>query len=797
MLAALASAALIAAGSLLVGQAAMTLCGRREWTWLSGPVGLALLLAVAAIAASRDARGNAIAICIGALLALSAAAIAWRGRGGGGPMETAQHGREHGASMDCEASPSGLFHPGPALGAALLAALLAASPFIAAGSVGILGVGLVNDDMASHLLIADWIDERFRPEPVFIDQGYPLGPHALVAGLSTVLHASSIDVFAGLVIAIPMLTALVAFEALSGLRALPRVLCAAVVSLPYMVAAYLAQEAFKEPLLALFLLTFALLLPRTKTAREAIPLGVLAAGAIYVYSFPGLAWLAGTAIVWGAIELARGKRIDRVPLVAAGVGAVSLLILIAPELPRLIDFKDFRALDPERANEGGLGNLRRQISPLTALGIWPTSEFRLPAGAGSLPAVAFYAGALGAALAFVLALPRWIRRHGAAIPAALLTAAGLYVFARAWGTVYTSGKAIAIAAPLITLVIVGGLLGNGPLLRRRWLAPALATLVAAASAFSSFLILRQAPVGPEDHMNELAAIRPLVEGEKLLFLGRDNFVLYELRGSKPFTHVRNFYDPYFVEPNFELEDVGSKFDFDSVTARTLGRFRHVLTTRAAYASGSPPGYEVVEQTPTYVLWEKSGGPLERAPAEADARPGLALGCPRTSGRGTAAAFLAEPIVIPASAWSSTTVKDGSSVTTEVEIPDGAWEVSLQYDATRPLTLDADLGRSGSTLGYASTLPANLDYRGPAPFYAAGSIAGGSSAEITATVESPPFLGRLLGADSVAHLGALALTPSGAGYVAGAQPPHPGSSAELIRADRACGRYADWFARRPR
>ena len=44
-----------------------------------------------------------------------------------------------------------------------LAALVAAIPFIASGHVGILGVGLVNDDMASHLLLADWIDERFRP----------------------------------------------------------------------------------------------------------------------------------------------------------------------------------------------------------------------------------------------------------------------------------------------------------------------------------------------------------------------------------------------------------------------------------------------------------------------------------------------------------------------------------------------------------------------------------------------------------------------------------------------------------
>ncbi len=170
--------------------------------------------------------------------------------------------------------------------------------FIAAGFVGVLGVGLVNDDMASHLLIADWIDERFRPEPVFIDQGYPFGPHALVAGLSTLLHASSIDVFAGLMLAIPALTALVAYSALDGLGTAARVAASALTALPYMAAAYLAQEAFKEPIIALFLLGFALLLPTVKSPRHAIPLGVIAAGAVYVYSFPGLAWLVGVALVW-------------------------------------------------------------------------------------------------------------------------------------------------------------------------------------------------------------------------------------------------------------------------------------------------------------------------------------------------------------------------------------------------------------------------------------------------------------------------------------------------------------------
>ena len=744
MLAALASAVLIVGGSLAVGRALLILCGRRDWTWLSGPVGLALLLVVAGIAGSLGARGAAIAVCIGVLLVLGVGVVvrgwsAWEG------------------------------DRGAPLLAAALAALFAALPFIAAGAGGILGVGLVNDDMASHLLIADWIDERFRPEPVFIDQGYPLGPHALVAGLTTVLHASSIDVFAGLVLAIPMLTALVAYEAMSGVPRGWRVVGAVAVALPFMAAAYLAQEAFKEPILALFLLAFALLLPQAKRGLDGVALGVLAAGTMYVYSFPGVAWLAGAALVWIVIELARGKR----PAISAAAMAVAaLLVLIAPELGRLVDFADFRALDPDKANEGGLGNLRDQISPLTAFGIWPTSEFRLSAGAGSLPAFAFYAGALVGVVALALALPRWIRRHGAAIPAALLAAAGLYVFARAWGTVYTSAKAIAILAPLITLVILGGLLAA----RTRGLT-ALAAVVALATLFSSFLILRQAPVAPEAHMEELAEIRPLVEGEKLLFLGRDNFVLYELRGSKPFTHVRNFYDPYFVEPNFELESVGSKFDFDAVDAETLARFPYVVTTNAGYASGPPPGYEAVRETANYTLWKRGGGELQRLPAESGPAPGSQLVCSE-EGRRAGAAFEEDPFTVPAAEWSATTIEGGDDpAVIEFDLPQGEWVVSVRYDSTRPVTLDVSTPTSNTI--ELEELPGNLDYRGTAPFWPAGKILtdADTSVRVSASVEDLPLAGRLLGAHSTAHLGELALSPaSGSRRVA-----------------NACGSYADWIA----
>src|SRR3954451_19465714 len=123
MLAALASAALIAAGSLAIGQAILFACGGREWTWSSAPVGLAAILAASGIAAGIGARGTVIWIVLGVLVVAAVLFVAGpRGGGHGGPS--------------------------PARRAAAVAPLAAPIPLIAAGRIGILGVGLVNDDMA-------------------------------------------------------------------------------------------------------------------------------------------------------------------------------------------------------------------------------------------------------------------------------------------------------------------------------------------------------------------------------------------------------------------------------------------------------------------------------------------------------------------------------------------------------------------------------------------------------------------------------------------------------------------------
>jgi hypothetical protein len=123
------------------------------------------------------------------------------------------------------------------------------------------------------------------------------------------------------------------------------------------------------------------------------------------------------------------------------------------------------------------------------------------------------------------------------------------------------------------------------------------------------------------------------------------------------------------------------------------------------------------------------------------------------------------------AWTTTTIEAGEKAATELQVAPGSWELSLQYDATRPLSLAGP--------GLEATLPANLDYRGTAPFWPAGTIDVNRAGPvtITASVSEPPLTGRLLGADSVAHVGALAAT-----------------AARAERVGTRCEGYVDWYVR---
>jgi hypothetical protein len=514
----------VCGASLAVGQAAIALCGPRRWSWLSPAVGLALLCAVCWGTVRLPGHGTVSAI---AVLVLTVAAVAFlRGR-----VEGAGEALRAGAPVT------------------VLALAAASLPFIAEGHFGILGTSF-NPDMSQHLLATDRLAHGEGSQ--LLRQGYPLGPHAIVVALNKGLGIGLVQGFSGLTVAVAVLAPLTALAAFAELPPLRRTAGALLVGLPYLVASYFAQGAFKETMQALFVLAFVLALreaSRNPAWRDQVlrfvPAALIAVGSAYTYSFPGLIWLIGAAVIWALAELLRARR--RSPPATRSVLLACLLfaVLIAPEIGRTIDFHSFETFDP---NGPGLGNLFGQVSPFEALGVWPSGDFRLAPGDGAVPAVGYW---LGAAFALVLlgwGLVRCARRRETAILAALAAAALTYLAARIGGTPYTAAKAIEIAAPLVALTILLPLLDQpdaGERTRFRFRGTALAGLAppvfVLAAGTCTLLAFANAPVGPTSYTPALTGLRPLVASGSTVVLASDQllseqhgipFIAWELRGGR-------------------------------------------------------------------------------------------------------------------------------------------------------------------------------------------------------------------------------------------------------------------------
>lgn len=548
-----AAVIVVCVASPAIGQAALALCGVRRWSWLAPAVGLALLCAVCWGTVRLPGEGMASAIAALLLVVASAAYLCGRLDGMGEALR--------------EGAP-----------VAALALLATALPFAAEGHFGILGTSF-NPDMSQHLLASARLAEGETGQ--LLTQGYPLGPHAIVVALHDGLGIGLVQGFTGLTIAVAVLASLTALAVFREEPPQLRIPAALVVGLTYMVASYFAQGAFKETVQALFFLAFVLALRESSTNPEwqelplrFAPAALLAVGSVYTYSFPALIWLAAALILWLALE--RGLPV-RPLFLALGV----FLVLVAPEIGRMIDFQRFETFDPSGP---GLGNLFGQISPFEALGIWPSGDFRLSPGDGAAPALAYYAGAAFAAILLAYgAFLCWRRRETALL--AGLAAAGLaYAAARLGGTPYTAAKAIEIGAPIAALAIVM------PLLRRPvgWLYLLLA-------GGCSLLALANAPVGPTSYSPALTGLRADVgAGPTLALVPRQ--LLAEEHGT-----------PYVA---WELRGGRVCIEAEEDADLPVG-VRYVIAE--ASADHPPfPAFRRKRTAPPYVLWERTTPVRERS-----------------------------------------------------------------------------------------------------------------------------------------------------------------------------------------
>jgi hypothetical protein len=146
MLSALLAGALIVVASLLLGSAIMAIAGLPRHSAVGPATGISALLVICGIAVKLP--GHAVTAAVVTGLALIGCFVVF--------------GRAR--------VPAGTVRVG-AIVAVIGAALVVAIPFATSGRVGILGQGLVNDDMASHLLFTEWITSHAGPTFWTVEQG--------------------------------------------------------------------------------------------------------------------------------------------------------------------------------------------------------------------------------------------------------------------------------------------------------------------------------------------------------------------------------------------------------------------------------------------------------------------------------------------------------------------------------------------------------------------------------------------------------------------------------------------------
>lgn len=757
-----ASAVVICLASLVAGQGLLVLVGVRRSSWIAPALGFAALLIVSRLAIRLPGRDATSLIVDAVLLAGAIALWARAGIGFGSTLRRALP-----------------------LGVLILA--LTAIPFLANDRTGVFGVGVYSNDVAAHMFWTDWLRDAFDPSPNGIRIGYPLGPHSLVATVAQALGAGVDNAFIGLLVAIPVLTAWTALAALEELPAGRRAIAATLVGLSYLGISYLAQSAFKETIEGLLLIGFALAL--RELVREAEPgprrglilaLGVLLAGSVYTYGYPGLYWLLGTAGAWAAAELllvwrresfgaAIGRLRENVP---AGLmaGAV-LLVLVAPELARVVDFASSGAVDYVR---GQSGTLREQVSPLEALGVWPIGNFRIHP-----PEPRQAIGIAIAVAGVVWGLVWWARRRELTVPAALVAGAAIYVGTRFRGGIYVEAKALAVVAPIASLLALRALLAIQP---RSLLRGTLAVAFVIGAAVSSFLALRETPVGPRGHDEQLASLRPQLDGQPTLFMGVSRFSEHYLAGVKLKSPGGYWVRHIKSRPNKEWFGK-APLDFDNVAPERLDEFRFAITPRTSYQSAPPANWRPIRQTASFTLWERQGPTAIRETLQPERviGPGAVLDCGTPEGltvsrRGGRAAVLPDPVVTSQRGWRPNQfLGTGDDAMSRLDLGPGRWRIAIQYHTPFELIVDMP--------GLNARLPANLDGQvpnsGQGPWYDIGTVEAQGPVRVTARPGPRTWAQRLLEVEREGIVGGLAAVREGA-------------TARTVPLRQACGRYVDWY-----
>jgi hypothetical protein len=756
-------ALIIVIGSTLIGQLACACCGVRRWTPMAPAVGLSIAMLIAS--AGLHLPGHEILPGLASLVLIA------------GGVVLMVRGPER--------------RP-PAMAAAIAAGtlLLTLIPFWAQGRFGIMGTSFDND-MFLHLPIAAAFTDGY------IDQGvsgfmryYPVGPHAVVAQISQCLGLDLQGVFSGMTIAGPVLAAIAFYGVLDGLPRLARPIAAVAAALPYLMAGYMGEGSFKEPLLVALLIGIVVALRELRTSEATsmlrlTPLAVLTGGILSLYAIPGLGWagltvvlaVAGLAILPGWAGLpGRVTAQARALAVPAGLAAVIGGILLIPQAPRLHHFWEFmrNSATGTGIDANGLGNLPGPLSFFEGTGMWLSADFRYEPASTTISmifgVVLLAAAALGAV--------RLLRRHEPELVAAGLACLLVYLWSDGSQSPYATAKALVVLSPFLVALAAVGLLqwgsaaaeaaGTATSRGSRVLVPRLALGGVALGLFtvlgiSSILALRFMPVGPLTHDQQLAKLRPLVKGKTVFYLGNDEFGSWYLRGAR------------VLQPGFgglpsrpeKAPTYLQSTDFDTTYVGSLDQVDAVIGTTDASGSEPPPNFRLVTTSGPFGLWERTGpGDIRGTLSSEHGQPGQLFDCQSAEGKAVLSGGGTAGIRMPPVYVSVPALQAGQAVSVPATLKPGRWDIGLAYAWRAGVRVTAP--------GVSRTLPATLDRQGQ--FFPVGrtTVSAAGPTTIRVQAEKPRWNSPRVMFGSAY----LAITPVG--------------TQRTVPLKQACGKYLDWY-----
>jgi hypothetical protein len=346
----------------------------------------------------------------------------------------------------------------------------------------------------------------------------------------------------------------------------------------------------------------------------------------------------------------------------------------------------------------------------------------------------------------------------------------VWLYSDATQSPYVTAKALVIGSPLVLAIGLRALLTSRQ--GGRLVTVVLLTVAAIfgfAAADSSYTSLRNQPIQSSETVAELAGFHRITGNAKILFLGIDDWALWELHDSPvaDLTPGTEYITGVQTPPNKPFN--GEPLDFDSVVSTTLNQFAFVVTTNTDFASQPPSNFRLVARRRLYELWKRVGPTAAYSSIEGPGQPGAVLSCNipvlrKISEEPGVAALMTQPIQVPGPA-----LTPSQSGSVRIPLPHGAWELSIQYIAWTPMTFSAQ--------GKSFWMPAYMGRNGP--FFNLGAVtSSGLDRPITVRIHAsrPSILTGSLPYDNVYNIAATRLP----------------NVRRIVRLRDACGKYVDWF-----